>query len=88
MIDQTRIDELVEVLEDAYDKYSSAKAITKEASTLMPDWATRAEIDPKNVREVYKSYAAFRDGKLKWGDGEADDDFAQLLVQVMDAVAK
>ncbi len=88
MLDQTRIDELVEVLEDAYDKYSSAKAITKEAATMMKDWAARAEIDPKNVREVYKSYAAYRDGKLKWGEGDADDDFAQLLVQVMDSVAK
>jgi hypothetical protein len=87
MIDQVRVEELVDVLEDAYDKYSQSKAITKDASTMMKDWAERNELDPKNVRAVYRNYASFRDGKLKWGDGE-DDGFTDLLVQVMDQVTK
>lgn len=89
MLDQVKVSELIDVLEEAYDKYTSAKMITKEASTMMKDWAERAELDPKNIREIYKSFAAYKDGKLKWGeDGPEEDDFFQILVQVMDVVAK
>jgi len=87
MIDDIRINELVDVLEEAYDKKSQAKMISKEAETMMKDWAERNEIEVKNVKAVFKDYAAYRDGKLKWGEDD-DDDFTQLLVQVMDKVTE
>lgn len=55
---------------------------------MMKSWAERNEIDVKNVRAVYKNYAAFRDGKLKWGQDDAEDDFTDLLIQVMDAIVE
>ena len=87
MIDQIRIEELIDVLEDAYEKSSQARAIVRDVSAMMKDWAERNELDIKNVRAVYKNYAAFRDGKLKWGEDE-DNGFTDLLVQVMDEVTK
>jgi len=86
MIDEMRIDELVEVLEDAYDKKEQAQVITKDAQTMIKDWAERNELNVKNVKAVFKDYCSFRAGKLKWGDEADDDDFTQLLVQVMDRV--
>ena len=85
MIDDMRIDELIEVMEEVYDRKSQAKAINKDAALLLKGWAEGAELDIADVKEVYGSYEKYRNGKLKWGTDD-DSDVAQLLVQVMDKV--
>ena len=85
MIDEMRIDELIEVMEEVYDRKSQAKAINKDAALLLKGWAEGAELDIADVKEVYGSYEKYRNGKLKWGTDD-DSDVAQLLVQVMDKV--
>ncbi len=85
MIDDMRIDELIEVMEEVYDRKSQAKAINKDAALLLKGWAEGAELDIADVKEVYSSYEKYRNGKLKWGTDD-DSDVAQLLVQVMDKV--
>lgn len=87
MIDPSKLDELIDVLEDAYDKTTQADAIRKEVSTMLKDWAERSELSAKNVKAVFKNYTDYRNGKLKWGEDEADD-FTDLLVLVMDKVTE
>jgi len=88
MMDETKTKELVDIFEEAFDRQERAKLYNKEAKTMIKDWCERSEIDAKAVNEVYKSYTAYRNGKLKWGDDAEDDEFAQILVQVMDEVTK
>jgi len=85
MLDEVRQKELIDIFEDMYDKTTTAKAIVKEANTMLKDWSVRAELEPKNVKSIYNQYAAWRDGRLKWGDDEQTE-YEQILLQVMDAV--
>ena len=85
MIDDMRIDELIEVMEEVYDRKSQAKMISKDANSLLKGWAEGAELELADIKEVYSSYEKYRNGKLKWGTDD-DSDVAQILVQVMDKV--
>ncbi len=85
MLDEVRQKELIDIFEDMYDKTTTAKTIVKEANTMLKDWSVRAELEPKNVKSIYNQYAAWRDGRLKWGDDEQTE-YEQILLQVMDAV--
>jgi len=86
MIEETKIVELVEVFEDAYDKQESASVLTKEAREELKSYAENSEMDPKAISEIYSTYAKWRRGKFHWGpEGDADD-FTDILVAVMDRV--
>jgi hypothetical protein len=94
MIEDTQVSELIDVFEDAYetidiskDIISGAKVKIKEARTMMKDWSERNDFDPKKVSEIFKTYSSYRDGHLKWGDGE-DDEYSELLIAVMDKAAE
>lgn len=86
MIDATRVTEVIEIFEDAFDRQEQASILQKEAKTMMKDYCERSEINPKTMFEVYKTYSAWRRGNFQWGESGDADDFTELLVSVMDTV--
>ena len=86
MVSEDTVKELVDIFEDAYDKKSTAKELTKEATTMIKDYCEREELNPKDVKKVFKDYEAWRKGELKWVNGSEDSEYVELQISVMDHV--
>jgi hypothetical protein len=85
MIDQSLGKEFLDICEEAFDRHEQAKAIKKSAKEIIVEWAKSNKLESKNVLEVFSQYKSWREGKLKWGEEQQEDEYTSLLVFLMDA---
>lgn len=87
MLDDAKVQELVDVFEEVFDRLEQSKEISKGARQMLKDYADGQELDPKALKQVYSQYQQWRLGKLPWGeDGPDEPDYTSILITVMDKV--
>jgi hypothetical protein len=93
-IDGTRFKEFMALMEEvqelkaeAKDAASAYREKIKSATQTLTSWAENNQFEKSTVNNVMKLYAGYREGTVKWKDGE-DEVFISLLSDVIDEAIK